>query len=107
MGLFSRKKEDKTVVKSAYERMLMVQLEDEDEEAADLINKLREGHPLVLNFDKLDVTSANKFLAFFSGACYVLGAKNIKINETTYLFARSEEFNDGSLNEFLDELDEN
>ena len=92
MGLFSRKKEEKKELGEASERLIMEQLQDDDE--------------LVLNFEKLDLLGANKFLAFFTGVVYALDGKYVKINETTYLFARQEEFKDGSLNDFLSELDE-
>lgn len=106
MGLFSRKKEEKTSTGEAYDRVIMEQLTDDDEAAADLVDKLKEGHPLVLNFEKLDLMGANKFLAFFTGVTYAINGKYVKINETTYLFARAEDFADGSLNDFLAELDE-
>ena len=106
MGLFSRKKEEKKDLGEASERLIMEQLQDDDELAAELVAKLKAGHPLVLNFEKLDLLGANKFLAFFTGVVYALDGKYVKINETTYLFARQEEFKDDSLNDFLSELDE-
>jgi hypothetical protein len=48
--------------------------------------------------------ACNKLLAFFAGATYAIGGKTIKINETSYLFARLEDFQDGSLNEFLESI---
>ncbi len=106
MGLFSRKKEVKEDLGLASERIIMEQLEDDDEAAAHLVDELQIGKPLVLNFEKLDLMSANKMLAFFTGACYASSGRTIKINETTYLFARNIDFNDGSLNDFLNDLDE-
>lgn len=106
MGLFGRKKEVKEEKGLASERLIMEQLEDDDEAAAELVDKLQANHPLVLNFEKLDLMGANKLLAFFTGASYASRGRTIKINETTYLFAKEEDFEDGSLKEFLDELDE-
>ncbi len=106
MGLFGRKKEVKEEKGLASERLIMEQLEDDDEAAAELVDKLQANHPLVLNFEKLDLMGANKLLAFFTGASYASHGRTIKINETTYLFAKEEDFEDGSLKEFLDELDE-
>ncbi len=105
MGLFSRKKESKNIGE-AYDRLVMEQIVDDDVLAASLVDKMKEGSPLVINFEKLDLMGANKLLAFFTGACYAIGGRHVKINETTYLFARTEDFADGSLNEFLNELEE-
>ena len=43
-------------------------------------------------------------LAFFSGACYALGGKSFKLNETSYLFVRNDELEDGSIYEFINSL---
>ena len=48
--------------------------------------------------------AANKLLAFFAGACFAIEGRNVRINEKTYLFARSVDFYDGSLQHFLDTL---
>ena len=103
MGLFSKKKvEDEA--KLASERIIMEQIEDDDEHMASLVDSLALGNPLVINFQKLDLMAANKMLAFLTGACYALDGRTLKINEATYLFARNEEFEDGSLQEFLNNL---
>ncbi len=103
MGLFSRKKDSNSDVKKS-DQIIMEQISDDDEYAADLVDKLRNGTPLVINFEKLDLMSANKLLAFFTGAAYALDGRTVKINEATYLFARNEDFEDGSLQEFLNQL---
>jgi FtsZ-interacting cell division protein YlmF len=48
--------------------------------------------------------ACNKFLAFFTGACYAINGKTVKIKELTYLFARNCDFEDGSLNDFLQQI---
>ena len=65
---------------------------------------LKQGSPLIINFESLEPTSANKMLAFFAGACYALDGRNVKINEKTYLFARRVDFFDGSIQKFIDSL---
>jgi cell division inhibitor SepF len=100
MGFFHKEEEKDTYVKAS-ERLVIEQLIDDDNRATQLIDKLKNGNPLVLNFKKLDIMAANKLLAFFAGATYAIGGNTVKVNETTYLFARQEDFNDGSLNEFL------
>ena len=103
MGLFGKKKVE-AEAKLASERIIMEQIEDNDEHMAELVDQLALGNPLVINFDKLDLMAANKMLAFLTGASYALDGRTFKINEATYLFARNEDFEDGSLQEFLNNL---
>lgn len=112
MGLFSRKKNDYEEASKklnetpkAAEKMIIEEMTDDDEHAAHLIDQLKEGCPLVLNFSNLDSNAANKLLAFFAGACYALAGRCVTINEKTFLFARKVDFLDGSLHEFLQELE--
>ncbi len=105
MALFHKEdKEKETNYVLAKDRIIMEQLVDNDQYAANLIDKLKNGNPLVLNFAKLDLMACNKFLAFFTGACYAINGKTIKIKELTYLFARNCDFEDGSLNDFLQQI---
>lgn len=105
MALFHKeeKKEEQTYV-LAKDRIIMEQLTDNDQHASSLVDKEKNGNPLILNFKKLDIMACNKLLAFFAGATYAINGKTIKINETTYLFARNEDFEDGSLNDFLQQF---
>lgn len=89
---------------SASEKIIFEQIKDDDDRAAKLVDALKDGNPLVLNFELLNVPAANKLLSFFTGACYALDGKIVKINENTYLFARKIDFIDGSLNEFISQL---
>ncbi len=113
MGLFSRKNNDyETASKElnaskatyASERLIMEQIKDDDERACELVDKLKEGSPLIINFEKLPLMAINKLLAFFTGACYAVDGNTIKINEFTYLFARKVDFLDGTLNNFIEKL---
>ncbi len=103
MGLFSRKQEEAKVV-MASDRLIIEQMVDDDAKAAHLVDKLKEGNPLILNFDGLDQMILNKFLAFFAGAAYALDGKTVLINNTTYLFAKKIDFMDGSLQKFIQNL---
>lgn len=89
---------------SASDRIIFEKLIDDDQRATSLIDNMRDGRPLVINFSDLDLMAANKMLAFISGACYTLDGNIVKINEATYLFARKVDFMDGSLQSFLEEL---
>lgn len=104
--LFSKKKKTEVEVDSvdAASRIIMEQLTDDDDEARKLVDKLKDGNPLVLNFENLDVYGANKMLAFFIGACYALDGKTFPINEKTYLFARRQDLLDGSILKFIENI---
>lgn len=111
MGLFGKKKNEyeeasKNLSKEelASDRIIMEQISDDDAKAAELVKRLKNGEPLVLNFDNLEPMAANKLLAFFAGATFALDGKSIMINEKTYLFALKSSFMDGSLQEFLNQL---
>ncbi len=103
MGLFSKKETENSTYVSSKDRIVFEALEDNDMVAKSLVLKMKNGNPLVLNFGKLDLTAANKLLGFFTGATVALEGKLVKINQTTYLFARREEFDDGTLNDFIQE----
>ena len=111
MALFGKKKNEYTEASNnlnnqqlAVDKIVMEQLDDNDGKAAELVNLLKQGNPLVINFENLDPTAANKMLAFFAGACYALDGRSVKINEKTYLFARRVDFFDGSIQKFIDSL---
>lgn len=111
MSLFGKKKNEYeeaskglTQNQLAADRLIMEKIEDNDERAAMLVTNLKNGNPLIINFEDLEPLAANKLLAFFAGACYALEGRSVKINEKTYLFARKVEFFDGSLQSFIDAL---
>lgn len=111
MGLFGKKKnayeEASNNLKeetSAADRLIMEQVKDDDDRAANLVDELKKGNPLILNFEELEPLASNKLLAFFAGASYALEGRSVRINEKTYLFARKVDFFDGTLQAFIDSL---
>ena len=111
MALFGKKKNEYNEASKnlnqqtlAVDKIIMEQLDDNDNKAASLVDSLKNGSPLVINFENLDPTAANKMLAFFAGACYALDGRSVKINEKTYLFARRVDFFDGSIQKFIDSV---
>lgn len=115
MGLFSKSKKlneyeealnnlNNEPSKLASERVIFEQVQDDDERAAFLVDQMKLGSPLILNFQKLPIMGVNKLLAFFAGACYAVEGNTVKINDYTYLFARKEEFLDGSLTELIEQI---
>ena len=101
--LFGKKKEEE-VVKKAADRIIMKEMVNDDEVARDLVLEIKNGNPVILNFEKLEEADGNKHLAFFIGATVALDGKTVKIGEKIFLFARREDFLDGSLRNFIDSI---
>ena len=112
MCLFKKKK----VVKHVEEDMLLnqkeeaskkiyfCQISDNDDENRILVDKLKNGVPLCVNFENVSVSVGNKVLAFLVGATYAIGGRSFLINEKSYLFVRNEELQDGSIMKFLEQF---
>lgn len=89
-------------LKTAFDRIIFEDLDtDEDDYIVSLANEVINGSPLVINFEKLDVDEANKVVAFLSGVIYAVGGKIERINSRIFLFARIQEFKDGTLKQFV------
>lgn len=114
MGFFSKKKKEDNYQEasralnssptSPADKIVIEQMEDDDEKAASYVNLIKSGIPVILNFEKLDEKASNKMLAFMAGAAFALDGKSVRINNTTYLFARKSEFIDGSLMKFINDI---
>ena len=115
MGLFGRKvREDEyekaqnqlnqEPISKAAERIIFDEIVGDDHKTLHYVDQMKDGHPLVLNFEHVDVPTANKVLAFLAGATYVLEGQTVKIDEKIYLFARGEDFLDQSLDLWLKDL---
>ncbi len=100
MGLFG-KKEQAEETKLSKDKIGYYKLEDDDEFARELVFKMRDGYPIVLQFSDLEFSVANKYLGFFVGATVALDGQFKKFGKNSYLFARREEFEDGSLNDLI------
>lgn len=112
MGLFGKKKNNAydeassnlNTATYSVDKIIMEQIKDDDEQAARLVDKLKNGHPLIINFEGLGDFPTNKMLAFFTGAAYALDGKTVKINDFTFLFAKRVDFLDGTLQKFINNL---
>ena len=105
--MFGKNKNKEASLSLAKDRIFFTKMRDDDNFAKELVFKLRDGSPLVINFDEVSESSTNKFLAFLSGAAVAFEGKIIYIKTNVYLFARKEDFIDGSLKEFLNERGKN
>ena len=70
----------------------------------ELATKLRDHFPIIVNFEDMDYETANRALAFLSGAVFVLSGKFEKIKEQVYLFCQKEELLDGTVKELINSL---
>lgn len=116
MGFFSKSKQSeskdlpnyqKESITSSYDRIIFEHITmDEDEYIMSLALELLNGNPLVLNFEDMTPDSANKIMAFLSGVIFALEGQIEQINPKIFLFAREQEFRDGTLKQFIDEFKE-
>lgn len=116
MGLFGRKKDDYSNASKrmndnskvkASKRIIFEKLDDNDERAAELVQELKEGNPLVINFTGLDARGINKMLAFLTGAAYAIEGETILVKENIYMFVRKIDLLDGSIKEWLEKMKNN
>ncbi len=119
MGLFNRKKKDfqfssynqksllgKDAPKmTSFDKIDYILIRDSsDDELFKVCDKILDGRPVLVKFEKLDIQSANKMLSFMSGVVYATYGKIIKVESQLFLMARKEEFEDGSLYQYVDDL---
>lgn len=102
--MFAKKKKDEEVLSLASERIRLDKMKDNDEFAKNIVLDIKDGIPCVINFEGLEEEAGNKYLAFLEGAAVALEGKTVKINEFTYLFAKKEDFLDGSLREWINNI---
>lgn len=76
----------------------------DDETLLEFAEMLKQGKPVVLNFDLLKIPDANKTIAFLSGCVCALNGEVIELNEKVYLFADETLYFDGTIDKFLKEV---
>lgn len=94
-----------SVDENAREQIDFVKLESATQ-AQELANSLMAGTPLVVNFEEVDVASANSVIAFLSGIVYAINGVNLQMQKKVFLFSRSENMKDGSIMEFYEQYKE-
>ncbi|MBM7453580.1 cell division inhibitor SepF [Acholeplasma morum] len=114
MAIFSKSKKEQKLptyqgesVANSYDRIIFESLEtDDDAYITMLARDLIDGSPLVLNFEDLAPDPANKIMAFLSGVIFTLEGQIVQINKKVFLFAREQDFKDGTLKQFIDDVKE-
>jgi len=61
------------------------------------------GKAVLANFDKIDPADANDMLSFISGVVYAKEGEIYKLDEKLFLFGRKDEFEDGSLYQYVED----
>lgn len=63
------------------------------------------GRPVLANFDRLTAAQdCNYMLSFISGVVYATEGEVVQVGTKLYLFARKEEFEDGSLKQYIEDI---
>ena len=75
----------------------------ESSQLLDLANFLKNGKPILVSFEMIDVEDANKMIGFLSGVVYALEGETHFTSEKTMLFGSKKNFEDGTLNKFVKE----
>ena len=109
MGLFNKKIKTEKIKNgnkiTASEKIHFLQVNDSsDEMLFDICAKILDGTPVLANFENLDIKESNNMLAFISGVLYAIEGTSLKVQSKLFLFARKEEFEDGSLYQYYEDL---
>ncbi|MBU1141702.1 MAG: cell division protein SepF [Firmicutes bacterium] len=111
MGLFSIGKKKKNLDDVLEEKKIMSDQiifeklqNDDDVYLTGLADQMLDGHPLILNFEPLDIDQANKVIAFLSGVIYVIHGEIVNVKEKVFMFASSDVYEDGSMEDFLKDI---
>ncbi|MDD4212284.1 MAG: cell division protein SepF [Bacilli bacterium] len=78
--------------------------ERNDEEMFRLCDALLHQKAVLANFDKLNPADCNYMLSFISGVVYSRQGQSIKLGARLFLFAGKEEFEDGSLYQYIEDI---
>ncbi|MGI6710108.1 MAG: cell division protein SepF [Bacilli bacterium] len=110
MGLFKKTKKMKfneykntrsKGIMTSYEKMNYFFIQDDsDAELFKIGKNILAGFPVLVGLEKVNNRRANEILAFLTGVVFASDGDYIKMDEKIYLFARKEEFEDGSLRQY-------
>ena len=78
--------------------------ERNEEEMFRLCDVLLNKKPVLANFDKVSASDCNYMLSFISGVAYARKGRRVRLSERLFLFAGKEEFEDGSLNQYIEDI---
>lgn len=73
------------------------------EQLLDIAHLLKDGKPVLLSFELMEVAEANKMIGFLSGVAFALEGQTHFTGDKTILFGSKENFEDGTLDKFVKE----
>ena len=74
-----------------------------DDQTMEICDMILSGKPVLANFSKISPSNANEMLAFISGVIYATDGHIEKLESKSFLFARKEEYEDGSLYQYIED----
>lgn len=90
---------------TSFDRIVYMVIENaSDEQIFAISDKVLAGYPVLANFEKLDNEGANMILTFVSGVLYAAGGRSLKIQPRLFLLAKDEEYEDGTLYQYYEDL---
>ncbi len=78
--------------------------ERNEEEMLRLCDALLNKKAVLANFDKVNAADCNYMLSFISGIVYARKGESVKLGSRLFLFAGKEEFEDGSLYQYIEDI---
>ena len=112
MGLFKKKNKDKynenyfKNIKrgTSFDNMAYILIRDNsDEQLLEVCDTILSGKAVLANFNKISSQDANMMLSFISGVIYATDGEYFKLESKMFLFGRKEEFEDGSLYQYIED----
>lgn len=98
---FSRNKQ----LLTAFDRMeYFIITENTKVELFKICDTILNGKPVLANFDRLSAADSNYMLSFISGVIYATDGETIQVGNKLFLFARKEEYEDGSLKQYVEDI---
>lgn len=89
---------------TSFDNMVYVIVRDcSDEQTLEICDMILSGKPVLANFSKISPSGANEMLAFISGVVYATNGHIEKMETKLFLFARKEEYEDGSLYQYIED----
>lgn len=107
MGLFGKKNREEyksNGLMTSFDQMqYIIVKERSDDELYRICDLILNGKPVLANFDSIIPGDCNYMLAFISGVVYAEAGEVIQLGDRLFLFARAQEFEDGSLKQYVED----
>ena len=89
---------------TAFDRMeYQIVNDDSKETLLKICDIILSGRAVLANFDRIDTDAANEMRSFISGVVYAKEGEIYKLDKKLFLFGGKEEFEDGSLYQYVED----